>query len=219
MPSRAAWWTAGGAMAIWYAPDALIKWTDAIAHVIKTARSLRQVKSAEQLGARSADVGAGTGNRQIKFSVPVFQEKNNNNSSSSDALAARDEEDEAGMTVHNDYLFEEAAGVVHYQGTRASLATDADERAPSSAVRGSVQGRQTRSYTIVLHATALSSASTLASETCIAKVVKWHINRATQQDRFRCAPVDNRGSWRFALHVNVNKGRGNGGEYRQCCDF
>ncbi|KAK7977200.1 hypothetical protein PG996_003273 [Apiospora saccharicola] len=212
MPSRAAWWTAGGAMAIWYAPEALVRWTDAVAHVIKTSRSLRQVKGAGELGARSVS----SGTRQIKFSVPVFH---GNGNSSSSVLATRNADQDADMTVHNDYLFEEAAGVLHYQGTRAALAADADERAPSSAVRGSVQSRQTRSYTIVIQATALTSASTLASESCIASVVKYHINRATEQDRFRCVPVDNRGSWKMALHVNVNKGRGNGGEYRTCCDF
>ncbi|KAH6653108.1 hypothetical protein BKA67DRAFT_659749 [Truncatella angustata] len=49
MPSREAWWATGGALAIWYAPDVLIKWTDATAHVIITARSLRQMKDGNNL--------------------------------------------------------------------------------------------------------------------------------------------------------------------------
>ncbi|KAK7967567.1 uncharacterized protein PG986_001844 [Apiospora aurea] len=218
MPSRTAWWTAGGAMAIWYTPDLMIKFADAIAHVVRTARSLRQVKPAGQLGARAQGPG-----RQFKFSVPVFREEGS--SPFLAPLATRGEarnstgSDAADMQMHNNFHFDEDEGVLHYMGTRAALA--ADEVMPS-ARRGTSESRrrgQTKNYTIVVQATALTSASTIASEQCIGSVIKYHINRATEQNRFRCVGVDNRGSWKVALHVNVNRGRNNGGEYGTCCEF
>ncbi|KAK8039527.1 hypothetical protein PG993_007938 [Apiospora rasikravindrae] len=220
MPSRAAWWTTGGAMAIWYTPDLMIKFADAIAHVIRTARSLREVKPAGQLGARAQGPG-----RQFKFSVPVFREEGS--SPFLAPLATRGEarngngtgSDAADMQMHNNFHYDEDEGVLHYMGTRAALA--ADEVMPS-ARRGTGESRRrgsTKNYTIVVQATALSSASTIASEQCIGSVIKYHINRATEQNRFRCVGVDNRGSWKVALHVNINRGRNNGGEYGTCCEI
>jgi hypothetical protein len=84
---------------------------------------------------------------------------------------------------------------------------------------GSLRKRQTSDYSIVIQATALHPQNTIASESCVSSVVKWHINRATEQNQFKCVPLDNRGSWLMALHVNVNHGRNNNGEYGECCDF
>ncbi|KAK8087316.1 hypothetical protein PG994_002290 [Apiospora phragmitis] len=204
VPSRVPWWTAGGALAIWYTPDLMDKFTRSVATIIITASAA---------AAAAAAATSPPSPRQFRLSVPVFGANGN---SSSAALDARDENpDNAEMAVHNDYIFEEAAGIVHYMGTRATLT--AEERAPS-AQRGTVRARQTRNYTISLQATALSLATTSASESCVAEVVKNHINRASEHDRFRCAPVDNRGSWLIALHVNIDWGRGNDQEHSQCCD-
>ncbi|KAK7703007.1 hypothetical protein SLS64_009278 [Diaporthe eres] len=207
MPTRAAWWATGGALAIWYGPEVLVRWTDAIAHVIVTARSLRQMKPGNELGRRAGEA------KQYKFSVPAAL------NSSDGAVAARSTTNEDGseMSFVNHYIFEEETGIVHYQGTRAALA--AEEQAPS-ALRGvSPEKRQTHSYSIVIQATALSSATTLATQGCVSSMVKWHINRATESNRFKCVPLDNRGSWKFALHVNINKGLNNNGEKGECCDF
>ncbi|KAI1870409.1 uncharacterized protein JN550_005337 [Neoarthrinium moseri] len=100
IPTREAWWAAGGAMAIWYATDVLVKWTDAIAHVIVTARSLQEMKSAQNLGVRSlASVLA-------KMDL-----------GSLDARSASDDED-AEMALLNDYIYEDSTGIIHYQGTK-----------------------------------------------------------------------------------------------------
>lgn len=146
------------------------------------------------------------------FSVPVLSE---NSSNSSTSLTPRKEDpNQVEMTVLNDYIFDEAEGILHYQGTKARLT--AEERMPSSQ-RGTLKSRQTRNYSIVIQATTLSSPSTIAGESCVSSLIKWHINRASEQNRFRCAPVDNRGSWKVGLHVNINVGRGNYAQYGSCC--
>ncbi|KAI1880134.1 hypothetical protein JX265_001755 [Neoarthrinium moseri] len=72
---------------------------------------------------------------------------------------------------------------------------------------------------MAIQATALTSASTIARQSCVTSMIKWHVNRATERNRFKCVPVYNRGSWKVALHVNINHGRNNNGEYGECCDF
>jgi len=184
MPTRQAWWATGGARAVWYGPEVLIRWTDAIAHVIVTARSLRQMRDGNTLRRR------GGGAKQYKFSVPAALD------SSDGAVAARSitKEDGSEMSFVNDYIFEEETGIMHYQGTRAALA--AEEQVPSTLRGLSPEKCQTREYSIVIQATALSSATNLATESCVSSMVKWHVNRASESNRFKCVPLDNRGSWK-----------------------
>jgi hypothetical protein len=71
MPDRAAWWAAGGVLAIWYFPDYLVKWCDAIAHVIVTARSLRQMRDGSDLNrGELSGPGIGGGPRDQKRGDP-----------------------------------------------------------------------------------------------------------------------------------------------------
>ncbi|KAH8768868.1 hypothetical protein F5883DRAFT_643545 [Diaporthe sp. PMI_573] len=151
--------------------------------------------------------------KQYKFSVPAAL------NSSEGAVAARSitNEDGSEMSFVKTYIFEEETGIVHYQGTRAALAVE--EQLPSTLRGLSPEKRQTREYSIVIQATALSSATTLATESCVGSMVRWHVNRASESNRFKCVPLDNRGSWKFALHVNINKGHNNNGEKGECCDF
>lgn len=211
VPESFPWWVGDGALIIWYAPGVLFKWTTAVAKLIRTARSLRQVKSAGDMVRRSSSSDEAP--RQFRFSVPVQYHAGD--------LASRDQEDpdSAGLQVHNNYLFDEASAVLHYMGTRAEMGMDGAAAPPWSAVRGSKKARQSRNYTIVLQATALTSASTLASAECIADVLRAQINHASEQDRFRCVPIENRGTWKMALHININQGRGNDGESGNCCEF
>lgn len=46
------------AIAIWYAPELLFKWTDSIAHVFTIARSLRQMRDGGNLARGDLAIGA-----------------------------------------------------------------------------------------------------------------------------------------------------------------
>ncbi|KAK8127138.1 uncharacterized protein PG998_002897 [Apiospora kogelbergensis] len=211
LPTRVPLWAAGGALSIWYAPPAFMRFVRAYAATIRIARSLRGEARAEDMVKRAAN---GEAPRQFRFSLSALPLGSNG------TLAARDEDlDLTDMELSHQYVYEEATGILHYMGTRGAL--DVEEQVPSARRGTGPVGRRdpTRNYTIVLQATALSSASTIASTECVGDIVKWHINQATEQNRFRCAPLDNRGSWKMALHVNVNHGRGNGEEIGSCCEF
>jgi hypothetical protein len=149
--------------------------------------------------------------KQYKFSVPAL-----NSSDSEIAARSMTKENVCEMSFVNNNIFEET-GIVHYQGTRATLA--AEEQVPSTLRGLSPEKRQTREYSIVIQATALSSATNLATESYVSSMVKWYVNRASESNRFKCVPLDNRGSWKFALHVNIDKGHNNNGEKGECCDF
>lgn len=219
MPTREAYWTAGGALFIWYGPEVLTKWCDAIAHVIKTARSLRQMQDGNDLNARLIARG-GEPNTNYRFTVPFDVDG---------ILGKRSFLDgETGQTVNlvlsNTYIFDANSQVIHYHSTNGMYSASFNENPESAAAlarRGDedIDKRQTYDYSIVIQATALTSATTIASAGCISDMVRHHIKYASEQNRFKCVPIDNRGSWRVALHVNINHGLDNHGEKGECCDF
>lgn len=198
MPTRDAWWAAGGSLPLWYYPERLNNFIGTITHTIVTAQSIRQI-------AYGPDLGKTGSAKQYKFSVPATQSTTSNDHGGETSLA-------------NDYIYEEETGIVHYQGTRAALVVEPQE-APRSALRGAPRRQgPTSKYSIVIQATALSNASTIATEDCVTSMIKWHVDEASTSNRFKCVPLDNRGSWRFALHVNINHGPHNDGTYGKCCD-
>lgn len=44
------------------------------------------------------------------------------------------------------------------------------------------------------------------SEQCMAKVMHWHIDRASHTQRFVCTQLDARGDWWAWYNVNINHG-------------
>lgn len=53
----------------------------------------------------------------------------------------------------------------------------------------------------------------------MSSMVKWQINHASESNRFKCVSLENRGSCKFALHININKGHHNDGGKGECRDF
>lgn len=213
MPERYAYWTIGAGIAIWYGPDVIVKWANAVAHIIKLSRSLKVKKNGGELGSprrrglESEDV---VSNKYYKFSIPQATQDSNSIASAPNS------------TVLNNYIFEESTGIIHYQGTKASLSPgDSSENTGSNAVnrRAYASKRQTYDYTLILVISAVSQAGTIASEECIGSVIKWHIDMASQYSRERCSPLDNQGSWQMGLMVVINEGKNNDAVPHGCCGY
>lgn len=203
LPTREPWWDIGGSLTIWYSDDRLTNFTNTIAHTTITAQSIKQIVSGSDLEARPGKAN------QYKFSVPTVAHSTTSNDHDGDESSV------------NHYIYEEETGIVHYQGTSAALVAELQPPPPPPALGRASRGEDTiwgSKYTTVIQATALSDAVTIVTESCVSSMIKWHIDRASENDRFKCVPLDNQGSWRFALHVNINHDSHNEGEYGKCCD-
>lgn len=92
-----------------------------------------------------------------------------------------------------------------------------NETAPAGTGTLRVRGR-TRDYTINMIITKNSSANTQAKPSCLAKMLKYHLDASSKRGRFSCRLIDNKGKWHATMHLMINHGSNNKGSYGKCCD-
>ena len=89
--------------------------------------------------------------------------------------------------------------------------------APTSTHTLQARGR-TSDYTINMIITKHSTANTVAKPSCLAKLLKYHLDASSERGRFSCRPIDNKGKWHATMHLMINHGSNNKGTYGKCCD-
>ncbi|CBF81857.1 predicted protein [Aspergillus nidulans FGSC A4] len=248
MPSRWTFWAFGGPLIIYYAPRLMTNWlnkntwaeTDSdalqkdIAVAIQAGRNLRRVWRDGSSGAngltphdelrRTLNMKAREDAVDYHFSLPYLLDRQGRPEANSWSLSRRSGDSEGvdlAMLSH-DYVFSETDQVLYYKGTRGTFSFGVPEGKDKSPSRNNTLELEARApthdYTIVMSVIKRSTANTIAKPSCIAKLLKFHIDRSSETNRFACRPIDNKGKWHATMHLMINRGKRNRGTARTCCD-
>ncbi|KAM7182952.1 hypothetical protein V8F20_012788 [Naviculisporaceae sp. PSN 640] len=221
MPSRMWFWGVGGALGFYYTPSVMANFMISCANVVKAGRDLRNVWRDDSVGGATGLIEEVSKRREridYHFTLPhVLDARGKPHLTRHARRSLIDEERrEVNITTVHDYVYSERDQTIYYKATRASLSSSGNP--PKHLVKDGLEERAlTVEYTINMHLVRRTPATTIASTTCIASLLKYHINRSSETQRFACRPIDNQGSWRATMWLMINKGRGNTGTYGYCC--
>ncbi|KAK1595402.1 uncharacterized protein LY79DRAFT_702134 [Colletotrichum navitas] len=217
VPSRWWFWGAGGVLLIWYSPEGIRSWLVSISEAIKAGRDLRNTWRDGTELKRAEDAV------DYHFSLPYILNENAEPDATPQLKAASLGEGEETESLH-DYVFSERENTIYYKATRTFFtAPNIDTTLESSldfsnlTTEEAVEKRQTDSCTINLHIVRRTTATTTANPGCLANMLKFHIDRSSETNRFACRPIDNKGSWHATFWLMINKGYRNTGTYGWCC--
>ncbi|KAL5366338.1 hypothetical protein BJX96DRAFT_169844 [Aspergillus floccosus] len=233
VPSRVWFWGAGKSLIIYYVPRLLDTWLTDIANTIIAGRNLRRVWRDGSIGPN------GVATHEVKRALPPslqnHREMKVRNASTDDhfslpylldsqgqpearSLHRRNlgEEDGIDTVLKHDYVFSEADETLYYKGTNAVFSVGAPDASLQNGT-SVLRKRATYDYTIVMSIVKRSVANTIAKPGCLAKLLRFHIDKSSERNRFACRPIDNRGSWHAKMHLMINRGKNNQGEYGFCC--
>ncbi|EAU31863.1 conserved hypothetical protein [Aspergillus terreus NIH2624] len=234
VPSRYWFWGTGGAILIYYLPRLMETWLNDVAKAVQAGRDLRQVWRDGSTGPNGLaghnglkralppslqhemEVKVRNGPTDYHFSLPYLLDSQGQADASSLHRRSLGEEDGIDTALTHDYVFSEADETLYYKGTNAVFsvgAPDANLQNGTSVLRK----RATTDYTIVMSIVRRTSATTKAKPSCLAKLLRYHIDRSSEKNRFACRPIDNRGSWHATMHLMINHGKNNQGKYGYCC--
>ncbi|KAE8143461.1 hypothetical protein BDV38DRAFT_277481 [Aspergillus pseudotamarii] len=231
MPSRWWFWGAGGPLIIYYLPKAIGHWLNDVAVAIQAGRNLRRVWRDGSSGPNGLDphtelkIRDITSHDELKvrdhgidyhFSLPYMLDSQGKPEASS--LSRRSDLGEGiEATLSHDYVYSERDETLYYKGTNGAFSVS-DPDAESSSNGRLAARRPTHDYTIVMSVVKRSQANTIARPSCIAQLLKYHIDKSSEKNRFACRPIDNKGSWRATMHLMINHGKRNLGTYGTCCN-
>lgn len=227
VPSRNWFWGTGGALAIWYAPKAITTWLNNVGAMIQAGRNLRQIyyNNGGHDELKNLDVNE-TNSIDYHFSLPYLldHEGKPDYSSMSNRLVARSDT-EADVDLKHDYVYSQLDRTIYYKATSLAFSPNAATEEPSATLIQNDTGTRTlqprartSDYTINMIISKHSKANTKAKPSCLAKMLKYHLDASSEKGRFSCRPIDNKGSWHATMHLMINHGKNNKGTYGKCCD-
>jgi hypothetical protein len=132
-----------------------------------------------------------------------------------DGLRIR-EDDEYDLDIETpayiDWVLDAETGILQPEGTSSSFAAPQHEE-----VYGVLIRRNSEDYNILLTYPQISRAFTVAPPSCIASVLKVHVDRGSQTHRHSCQPIHNSGSWHGMVGVHINDGGYSTYAPNRCC--